>query len=326
MSINFKKFFISLFNSNKRSSKYNTRLKKLIEENKNIINQYNSNKDMLEIVIPGHYCSNDTLNSKVKDIIRIVGPDRHRQGYWITQDGKSMSEALILDSYTLLDTAAGSGKSFEKGKVTRKKHRDIMKGFKPIKSQDQQDEDDEDETNEIKPPYKQEIPDYLKPDYVKNENLTQNNKSKPIEKPKDPLDETKKLLEKATIEQLNINYEKKYGLKPYKPEIITIPLQIEIPYHLEKLNQICEIFELDTKTVAQIIFENLKLPEETILHILNNKLTSKVQENISDNTINMVVPKIRSIQEPQEQVQNNEELNKGISDIDNYLTSMFSGK
>lgn len=279
---------------------------------------------MLEIIIPGHYCSNDTLNSKVKDIIRVVGPDRNRQGYWITQDGKSINENLLLDSYTLLDTASTNGK-FSKGVVTKRKQKDIMKGFKPIEPKNQNKYDDYEQK-----PYEREIPEYLKPEYLKN---TQQNiiTEKVLPVKKDPLVETKKLLEKATIEQLNVNYEKKYGLKPYKPEIITIPLKIEIPYHLEKLNQICEIFELDTKTVAQIIFENLKLPEETILHILNNKLTNKIQENIvSNSTINNVVPEINneinSIQQSHEQIQNDEEIKQGISEIDNYLTSMFSGK
>ncbi|MDE6289277.1 MAG: hypothetical protein K2L64_00765 [Ureaplasma sp.] len=278
MSNNFKKFFISLFNSNKRSSKYNNRLNKLIDEYNNEIQQNinnsenNSNKDMLEIVIPGHYCSNDTLDSKVKNIIRIVGPDRNRQGYWITQDGKSLNENLILDGYTLLDTAAGNGKSFEKGNgIVRKKHKDIMKGFKPIKPKNQQDDEDK----YIEQPYERKIPEHLKPE-IQQEPTKIQQEPKPVKK--DPLAETKKLLEKATIEQLNINYEKKYGTQPYKSEVITVPLKIEIPYHLEKLNQICEIFELDTNTVAQIIFENLRLPEEIILQILNDKLSGRVPD------------------------------------------------
>ena len=298
---------------------------------------------MLEIVIPGHYCSNDTLNSKIKDIIRVVGPDRNRQGYWITQDGKSMNENLILDGYTLLNTAAGNGQAFSKGNVTKRKHKDIMKGFKPIKPKEEEHYEDDYEQK----PYEREIPNHLKPDHLKNQNieLQQNmvEKPKPVKK-EDPLAETKKLLEKATIEQLNINYEKKYGTKPYKSEIITVPLKIEIPYHLEKLNQICEIFELDTKTVAQIIFENLRLPEEIILNILNDKLSGRVQEiNLSDMTtsrkisqetaastevINSRVPEInnelRTLQPKIEEQKSNKEIEQGISEIDNYLNSFFS--
>ena len=292
---------------------YNSQARQQVKSQARQRVENNLNKDMLEIVIPGHYCSNDTLNAKVKDIIRIVGPDRNRQGYWITQDGKSINENLILDGYTLLDTASGNGK-FSKGVVTRKNHKDIMKGFKPIKPKEQQDEDDYD-SQIVEQPYEREIPEHLKPEHLKQEQqVIEKQKPKKV----DPLAETKKLLEKATIEQLNINYEKKYGTRPYKSEIITIPLKIEIPYHLEKLNQICEIFELDTKTVAQIIFENLRLPEEIILNILNNKLTGRIQETHIPTSQNTTVSEI---EQPK---QENKEVEQGISEIDNYLSNFFN--
>ncbi len=274
----------------------------------------------LEIVIPGHYCSNETLNAKIKDIIRIVGPDRYKQGYWITQDGKSINENLILDGYTLLDTKASEGKFTKGGVVNKRGKKDIMKGFKPIKPKHEIDE--EDETESYSEPYSKPIPAHLKPDNVQLEQpqLEQPKKSTP--KKIDPLAETKSLLKKATIEQLNDNYEKKYGTRPYKPEIITVPLQIQIPYHLEKLNQICEIFELDTKIISQIIFENLRLPEEVILQILNDKLSGHV---ISNNNIipeNAHVKSAKSIETIVEN-KNQKEVESGISEIDSFLNDFF---
>lgn len=313
-----------MFKYNKRSNTIDNRIKLVDEYNPNYKpnnNQKNNSKDMLEIVIPGHYCSNDTINSKVKNIIRVIGPDRSRQGYWKTSDGKTMHESLILDSYTLLDTAATNGKPFSKGGgAVKKKSKNIMKDFKPIKSKF----DDDDDDNDVQP-YSRSIPEHLNPNKIVEQ--PQQPVIKQPTKIVDPFAETKKLLEKATIEQLNINYEKKYGVKPYKAEIITVPLKIEIPYHLEKLNQICEIFELDTKTVAQIIFENLRLPEEIILQILNDKLSNRILDMPTSDNVSTSEKNIsKNIEAKVETEIESEEVQQGISEVDDYLKNMFGTK
>ena len=318
MFISFRKFFKKMFGTNKRN---NTKTSKLnnISNNTNNLN----NKDMLNIVIAGHYCSNDTLNEKVKDIIRIIGPDKNRQGYWLTQDGKSLNESIILDDYTLLSTESHEKGASFKGKGVNKK-KSIMKGFKPIEIKDNND----DEYFEPKPrnngnsPYEREIPKHLLPNAgFDNTESSKTNIEKQYQetiKIKDPLEETKNLISKASIESLNNNYEKKYGSTPYKPIEFEIPVKIIIPYELNKLSQICELFDIDTKTVAQIILQNIRLPEETIFNFIKQQLDNPNKQIEINQETNIPEPPKIKIQEQ------DEKLNNGIENIDNFISQMFN--
>ena len=307
-----------MFGTNKRN---NTKTSKLnnISNNTNNLN----NKDMLNIVIAGHYCSNDTLNAKVKDIIRIIGPDKNRQGYWLTQDGKSLNESIILDDYTLLSTESHEKGASFKGKGVNKK-KNIMKGFKPIEIKDNND----DEYFEPKPrnngnsPYEREIPKHLLPNAgFDNTESSKTNIEKQYQetiKIKDPLEETKNLISKASIESLNNNYEKKYGSTPYKQIEFEIPIKIIIPYELNKLSQICELFDIDTKTVAQIILQNIRLPEETIFNFIKQQLDNPNKPIETKQETNIPEPPKIKIQE------HDEKLNNGIENIDNFISQMFN--
>lgn len=318
MFISFRKFFKKMFGTNKRN---NTKTSKLnnISNNTNNLN----NKDMLNIVIAGHYCSNDTLNAKVKDIIRIIGPDKNRQGYWLTQDGKSLNESIILDDYTLLSTESHEKGASFKGKGVNKK-KNIMKGFKPIEIKDNND----DEYFEPKPrnngnsPYEREIPKHLLPNAgFDNTESSKTNIEKQYQetiKIKDPLEETKNLISKASIESLNNNYEKKYGSTPYKQIEFEIPIKIIIPYELNKLSQICELFDIDTKTVAQIILQNIRLPEETIFNFIKQQLDNPNKPIETKQETNIPEPPKIKIQE------HDEKLNNGIENIDNFISQMFN--
>ena len=318
MFISFRKFFKKMFGTNKRN---NTKTSKLnnISNNTNNLN----NKDMLNIVIAGHYCSNDTLNEKVKDIIRIIGPDKNRQGYWLTQDGKSLNESIILDDYTLLSTESHEKGASFKGKGVNKK-KSIMKGFKPIEIKDNND----DEYFEPKPrnngnsPYEREIQKHLLPNAgFDNTESSKTNIEKQYQetiKIKDPLEETKNLISKASIESLNNNYEKKYGSTPYKPIEFEIPVKIIIPYELNKLSQICELFDIDTKTVAQIILQNIRLPEETIFNFIKQQLDNPNKQIEINQETNIPEPPKIKIQEQ------DEKLNNGIENIDNFISQMFN--
>lgn len=332
-----------MFDNNRSSYKKKSEFLESNNQNKqynqNNLNNQN-NKDMLSIVIPGHYCSNDTLNAKVKNIIRIIGPDINRNGYWKTQDGKSINESIILDEYTLLSTASHeAGSKFTKSKNTRNRKKDIMKGFKPTNKSNIKDEYDDYYEPEIeeKPivykqpthnqsnsPYDREIPEHLLPD-----NNIQRVESKSVEKPKDPFQETKILIEKASIDSLNNNYEKKYGSKPYKPIKLEIPITIEIPYELNKLSQICELFDIDTKTVAQIILQKVRLPEEIIFDYIQQELNGQhisMVNNMqqSNNTQpNNIIPNTNETVVIKEENENQEKIDEGIENIDNYIKSMF---
>lgn len=271
-------------------SKYMHQEEKLIIINNNL----NENNMDLGIILPGHYCENSTINAEVKNIIRIIGPDKQKEGYWITQDGKSLHESLILDSYTRLDT-----KPTDKPNIRKK---NIMADFRPIKSK----EDSYEDSYEDKPI----IETVDKP-------VVHNVENKPKEEKPDKFKTLNFLLSKSHIDNLNKNYMEKYGTEPYKPTIIEIPLKIEVPYDFDKLSQICELFDISINDVAELIYQSINLPKHVILSDIINHLTIKHQ-NIPESNF---VPKIDTNQ------QNNEEVvEKGISEVDEYLVKLFNGE
>ncbi len=293
---NFKRFFKKMFGI----SKYMHQEEKLIIINNNL----NENNMDLGIILPGHYCENSTINAEVKNIIRIIGPDKQKEGYWITQDGKSLHESLILDSYTRLDT-----KPTDKPNIRKK---NIMADFRPIKpKEDSYEEKPIIETVDKPKEEKPIIETVDKPVVHKVEN-------KPKEEKPDKFKTLNFLLSKSHIDNLNKNYMEKYGTEPYKPTIIEIPLKIEVPYDFDKLSQICELFDISINDVAELIYQSINLPKHVILSDIINHLTIKHQ-NIPEKKI--VIPVDTTNQ------QNNEELvEKGISEVDEYLLKLFNGE
>ena len=284
-------------------SKYMHQEEKLIIINNNL----NENNMDLGIILPGHYCENSTINAEVKNIIRIIGPDKQKEGYWITQDGKSLHESLILDSYTRLDT-----KPTDKPNIRKK---NIMADFRPIKSK----EDSYEDSYEDKPII--ETVDKPKEDKpiieTVDKPVVHNVENKPKEEKPDKFKTLNFLLSKSHIDNLNKNYMEKYGTEPYKPTIIEIPLKIEVPYDFDKLSQICELFDISINDVAELIYQSINLPKHVILSDIINHLTIKHQ-NIPESNF---VPKIDTNQ------QNNEEVvEKGISEVDEYLVKLFNGE
>lgn len=274
-------------------SKYMHQEEKLIIINNNL----NENNMDLGIILPGHYCENSTINAEVKNIIRIIGPDKQKEGYWITQDGKSLHESLILDSYTRLDT-----KPTDKPNIRKK---NIMADFRPIKPKEDSYED------------KPIIETVDKPVVHKVEN-------KPKEEKPDKFKTLNFLLSKSHIDNLNKNYMEKYGTEPYKPTIIEIPLKIEVPYDFDKLSQICELFDISINDVAELIYQSINLPKHVILSDIINHLTIKHQD-IPEKKI--VIPKSDFVPKIDTNQQNNEEIvEKGISEVDEYLLKLFNGE
>lgn len=287
-------------------SKYMHQEEKLIIINNNL----NENNMDLGIILPGHYCENSTINAEVKNIIRIIGPDKQKEGYWITQDGKSLHESLILDSYTRLDT-----KPTDKPNIRKK---NIMADFRPIKpKEDSYEEKPIIETVDKPKEEKPIIETVDKPVVHKVEN-------KPKEEKPDKFKTLNFLLSKSHIDNLNKNYMEKYGTEPYKPTIIEIPLKIEVPYDFDKLSQICELFDISINDVAELIYQSINLPKHVILSDIINHLTIKHQ-NIPEKKI--VIPESNFGTKLDTNQQNNEEIvEKGISEVDEYLLKLFNGE
>lgn len=289
-----------------------------------------NNMKRTEVVLPGHYCSRETLKSEVKEIIRVIGPDRRRTGYWITQDGKSLHESMILDSYVALDTKANTDKS---------KKDSIMRGLKPVTLQEETESDsdeNEEQVEEEHAPYSV-IPDHLIPPEQKKTNQIKTELPKVNHKPvvvEDKFDETRKLIEKASIENLNKNYREKYGTQPYKPINIRIPFDIQIGYELNKLAQICELFDINIREVAELIYQNITLPKQEIINVIENQLRQTTiiplfKSIESDKVAEVQMEQPKTFEEQLNEEKNNEKddiLGTGISEVDNYLSKMFNKK
>lgn len=285
--------------------KYMHQEKKLIITNNNL----NENNMDLGIILPGHYCENSTINAEVKNIIRIIGPDKQKEGYWLTQDGKSLHESLILDSYTRLDT-----KSTDKPNIRKK---NIMADFRPIKPKEDSYDDSYDDS--YKNPYEaKQITETVNKPIVHRVETKPKVENKPKEEKPDKFKTLNFLLSKSHIDNLNKNYMEKYGTEPYKPTIIEIPLKIEVPYDFDKLSQICELFDISINDVAELIYQSINLPKHVILSDIINHLTIKHQ-NIPEKKI--VIPVDTTNQQINEEI-----VEKGISEVDEYLLKLFNGE
>ena len=282
-----------------------------------------NNMKRTEVVLPGHYCSKETIKSEVKEIIRVIGPDRRRNGYWITQDGKSLHESMILDSYVALDTKANIDKS---------KKDSIMRGLKPVTLQEEMESDDmeEMESNEEEHAPYSAIPAHLIPPEQKKPNQEKTELSKFNHN--DKFDETRKLIEKASIANLNKNYQEKYGTQPYKPINIRIPFDIQIGYELNKLAQICELFDINTREVAELIYQNIIFPKQEIINVIENQLRQTTIVPLFKSIESTKVPEVQ-MEQPKtisEQLDESKEdddiLGTGISEVDDYLSKMFNKK
>lgn len=257
----------------------------------------------MDIVRRGHYCSKATLNSEVKDIIRILGPDKNRTGYYITQDGTSISE-YALDNYVYLDTVPDGEK------VSTDKKRNIMADFAPT----------EQKPNTLE--YQEEIETY-------QEEVVETVIKKPVKhiisEEDKKLFEIQQLIEKANIHKLNDYQDKKFGTRPYKPSNISITINVEIPYDIKKLSQICELFEIEYRDISKLIVKNIQLPNEFIQQKIENALRgSEILEESNENHIQ--TSQSNNKPKPIEYQENIETLNSGIQEVDNYLTDFFNGK
>lgn len=237
-----------------------------------------------DIVIPGHYCSKGTLKSEVKDIIRIIGPDNDKEGFWITQDGISMHESSILTGYVPLDTKPNNEKNRKDS---------IMKGFKPIKSKETESviDNENDYDYNGNSPYSRQIPKHLIPN-ANNEtqqHITENQHEQTSEKFKQLVEKTNELsllLKKTSVKNLNENYKKKYGVEPYKDKKISITINVDIPYDINKLSQICELFDISLSDVADMIYERIEFPKQLIIEEIVNQISeTTLQNNINNQNI-----------------------------------------
>ena len=275
------------------------------------------------VVVPGHYCSKQTINSESKDIIKVLGPS-DREGYWVLDDKRVLNEYVITEDYVLLDTAWSNSSTKQKN--------NFLDGFKPT-------------TNNYYEPAEDSYTDgYAEESYTdgydEDSYIVQNQEESYYKSVQHPNQQNKKgyelspeeekrkqmefIIQKANVDYLNKINDEKYGVKPYKEFTFTIPLEISINYDLKKLSVICELFELDNREVAEFLFDEIEIPHTQILSNIMDFLRMK---NDSTEDVQMSIKPVETekevIKETPIQTQIKDDLNQSSNEQESNLAVSF---
>lgn len=257
------------------------------------------------VVLPGHYESTASASQSdpnaARTIIRIIGCDNN--GYWLDSDGKRYTESDLQYNWVALDTVPTLNTS-------KKQTAALFRGFKPTPEPTQPKE-----TNgaavgaHTRQAYYKEIPEFgADPDDMTGidsttyggaphditgigtttsertlDSLQRPNASirtqKQIEQESSKFNEIDFLLNKAHIDVLNQQSQENYGISKYKPTVIQLNLEFEIPYDLSKIQQIIELFNLKPIDVVNYLYQSVEYPEASIKQKLRNLLIPDATQN-----------------------------------------------
>ena len=263
------------------------------------------------VVLPGHYESSASASQSdpnaARTIIRIIGCDNN--GYWLDSDGKRYTESDLQYNWVALDTVPTLNTS-------KKQTAALFRGFKPTpdpngnggasKRQEQYPDIDPgadlddiagiDSTTYGGAPHdiatngmSTSSPTPVvapRGTFVTNPespltSLQRPNSSiitqKQIEQESSQFNEIDFLLNKAHIDVLNQQSQENYGISKYKPAVIQLNLEFEIPYDLSKIQQIIELFNLKPIDVVNYLYQSVEYPEASIKQKLRNLLIPDVQ-------------------------------------------------
>lgn len=257
------------------------------------------------VVLPGHYESAASASQSdpnaARTIIRIIGCDNN--GYWLDSDGKRYTESDLQYNWVALDTVPTLNTS-------KKQTAALFRGFKPTPEPTGNGEvlDYTKQYPDIDPgadPDEQEPYQYQSygPSPVTTLERPSTSLQRPnasirtrnqIEQESSKFNEIDFLLNKAHIDVLNQQSQENYGISKYKPTVIQLNLEFEIPYDLSKIQQIIELFNLKPIDVVNYLYQSVEYPEASIKQKLRNLLIPDVQPTLGGD--------IRSSFEPDEPV------------------------
>lgn len=257
------------------------------------------------VVLPGHYESAASASQSdpnaARTIIRIIGCDNN--GYWLDSDGKRYTESDLQYNWVALDTVPTLN-------TTKKQTAALFRGFKPTPEPTRNGEvlDYTKQYSDIDPgadPDEQEPYQYQSygPSPVTTLERPSTSLQRPnasirtrnqIEQESSKFNEIDFLLNKAHIDVLNQQSQENYGISKYKPTVIQLNLEFEIPYDLSKIQQIIELFNLKPIDVVNYLYQSVEYPEASIKQKLRNLLIPDVQPTLGGD--------IRSSFEPDEPV------------------------
>ena len=239
------------------------------------------------VVLPGHYESAASASQSdpnaARTIIRIIGCDNN--GYWLDSDGKRYTESDLQYNWVALDTVPTLN-------TTKKQTAALFRGFKPTPEPTGNGEvlDYTKQYPDIDPgadPDEQEPYQYQSygPSPVTTLERPSTSLQRPnasirtrnqIEQESSKFNEIDFLLNKAHIDVLNQQSQENYGISKYKPTVIQLNLEFEIPYDLSKIQQIIELFNLKPIDVINYLYQSVEYPEASIKQKLRNLLIPDV--------------------------------------------------
>ena len=246
------------------------------------------------VVLPGHYESAASASQSdpnaARTIIRIIGCDNN--GYWLDSDGKRYTENDLQYNWVALDTVPTLNTS-------KKQTAALFRGFKPTPDPTSTGETNG-ATSGATPgqAYYKEILEFGEDphdiagiDATTSERDTDNlqrpnasirtrNDHLSVSSTSDKFNEIDFLLNKAHIDVLNQQSQENYGISKYKPTVIQLNLEFEIPYDLSKIQQIIELFNLKPIDVVNYLYQSVEYPEASIKQKLRNLLIPDVTQNI----------------------------------------------
>lgn len=249
------------------------------------------------VVLPGHYESAASASQSdpnaARTIIRIIGCDNN--GYWLDSDGKRYTESDLQYNWVALDTVPTLNTS-------KKQTAALFRGFKPTPDPNgngpQLDKQEpyqyqsygaapDDMTGIDSISYGPSLDDIAANDISTSErtldslqrpnaSIRTRNDHQSVSSASSKFNEIDFLLNKAHIDVLNQQSQENYGISKYKPTVIQLNLEFEIPYDLSKIQQIIELFNLKPIDVVNYLYQSVEYPEASIKQKLRNLLIPDV--------------------------------------------------
>lgn len=253
------------------------------------------------VVLPGHYESAASASQSdpnaARTIIRIIGCDNN--GYWLDSDGKRYTESDLQYNWVALDTVPTLNTS-------KKQTAALFRGFKPTPEPNgngpQLDKQEpyqyqsygaapDDMTGIDSISYGPSLDDIAVNDISTpertsdslqrpNASIRTRNDHQSVSSASSKFNEIDFLLNKAHIDVLNQQSQENYGISKYKPTVIQLNLEFEIPYDLSKIQQIIELFNLKPIDVVNYLYQSVEYPEASIKQKLRNLLIPDAAQNI----------------------------------------------
>ena len=306
------------------SSVFNCLYDKLSKNNRLIIFLNNLNNMGNNFVVIGHYRNNadtEPIDGSIPsvDILRVLGPDPKKEGFWICDGGISRRETYILENYSLIPT--------EEQKKPIKNH--LFKDFENLKNPEIIHTNYDNIPQNIEVSNVQQINKYTNPVII------------------NPINVDIEIIEKLNIETYNKYIFDKYGDSSQFKKVRNIKLEFSVPfmYDIVNLRNTIKMLNLDEKEISNYLTEKV-LESVDIKSLLSMEIRNMLTDiNYDLNQSEVIIPEViipeviipevvkepeiiipEVVKEPEVIIpevvtENSKKLNEGLLTISKYLSN-----